>query len=70
MAGSNYYMGLPCGDDIMLSYMDTSYHDDASLRELLGLTPAPEFFEWTKKMGILDEKGRLTERAGDASLFM
>lgn len=70
MAGSNYYMGLPCGDDVMLSYMDTSYHDDATLRELLHLTPAPEFFEWTKKMGILDENGCLTERAGDASIFM
>lgn len=70
MAGSNYYMGVPCGDDVMLSYQDTSFHDDASLREILGLTPAKEFFEWTKKMGILDEKGRLTERAGDASMFL
>lgn len=70
MAGSNYYMGLPCGDDVMLSYMDTSFHDDATLRELLNLKPAPEFFEWTKKMGILDENGRMTERAGDASIFM
>ena len=70
MAGSNYYMGLPCGDDVMLSYMDTSFHDDATLRELLGLKPAAEFFEWTKKMGILDENGKLTERAGDASIFM
>ncbi len=70
MAGSNYYMGIPCGDDVMLSYMDTSFHDDATLRELLGLLPAPEFFEWTKKMGILDENGKLTERAGDASIFM
>lgn len=69
MAGSNYYMGLPCGDDVMLSYMDTSFHDDATLRELLGLKPAPEFFEWTKRMGILDEDGKLTERAGDASIF-
>lgn len=70
MAGSNYYMGLPCGDDVMLSYMDTSFHDDATLRELLHLKPAPEFFEWTKKMGILDENGVLTQRAGDASIFM
>lgn len=70
IAGSNYYMGLPCGDDVMLSYMDTSYHDDATLREMLKLKPAAEFFEWTKKMGILDENGCLTERAGDASIFM
>jgi len=70
MAGSNYYMGVPCGDDVMLSYQDTSFHDDATLRELLGLRPCAEFFEWTKRMGILDENGRLTPQAGDASIFM
>ncbi len=36
---------------------------DATLRELLCLKPAPEFFEWTKKMGILDDNGRMTARA-------
>ena len=70
MAGANYYMGLPCGDDVMLSYMDTSFHDDATLRELLHLTPAPEFFEWTKRMGVLDDNGCLTPEAGDASMFL
>ncbi len=70
MAGSNYYMGVPVGDDVMLSYQDTSYHDDATLREILGLKPAPEFFRRFVELGILDESGRLTERAGDASLFV
>lgn len=70
MAGSNYYMGVPCGDDVMLSYMDTSYQDDATLRELLNLKPQKEFFEWCINMGILDETGRLTERAGDPSIFV
>jgi ethanolamine ammonia-lyase large subunit len=70
MAGSNYYMGVPVGDDVMLSYQDTSYHDDATLREILGLKPAPEFFRKIVEFGILDESGRLTERAGDASLFL
>jgi ethanolamine ammonia-lyase large subunit len=69
MAGANYYMGVPGGDDVMLSYQDTSYHDDATLRELLGLTPAPEFFEWAQEWGILDAQGHLTPRAGDASIF-
>ncbi len=69
LAGANYYMGLPMGDDIMLAYQDTSYHDDATLRELLGRTPAPEFFEWMKRMELMDEKGRLTAKAGDASVF-
>jgi ethanolamine ammonia-lyase large subunit len=69
MAGANYYMGLPVGDDVMLAYQDTSYHDDASLRELLHKTPAPEFFAWAQRQGIMDEAGRLTSRGGDASIF-
>lgn len=68
MAGANYFMGVPGGDDIMLSYQDTSYHDDASTREILGLRPLPEFEKWLEKMGIM-ENGRLTERAGDPSIF-
>lgn len=70
MAGANYYMGVPVGDDVMLSYQDTSYHDDATLRELLKLKPAEEFFRWLVDMEILDEYGRLTSRAGDASIFI
>jgi len=70
MAGSNYFMGLPLGDDVMLSYQDTSYHDDNTLRALMGLTPAAEFFEWTQEWGIMDSRGRLTARAGDASIFI
>lgn len=68
MAGSNYFMGVPGGDDVMLSYQDTSYHDDASTREILGLRPLPEFEKWLEKMGIM-ENGILTERAGDPSIF-
>jgi len=69
VAGANYYMGVPLGDDVMLAYQDTSYHDDATLRELLGRKPAPEFFEWLKKMDLMDENGRLTTKAGDPSIF-
>ncbi|WP_307794895.1 ethanolamine ammonia-lyase subunit EutB [Alkalihalobacillus sp. BA299] len=68
LAGANFYMGVPGGDDVMLSYQDTSYHDDASLREMLGLRPLKEFEIWLEKMGIM-ENGRLTERAGDLSIF-
>ena len=69
VAGANYYMGVPVGDDVMLAYQDTSYHDDATLRELLHKTPAPEFFKWCRDQNLLDETGRLTPRAGDASVF-
>ncbi len=70
MAGANYYMGVPVGDDIMLSYQDTSFHDDATLRELLHLKPAEEFFQWLINRGVLDQKGKLTAKAGDASIFL
>ncbi len=68
-AGCNYFMGVPMGDDIMLSYQCTSYHDTASLRQLLGLRPAPEFEAWMESLGLMKD-GRLTEKAGDASLFL
>lgn len=68
VAGANFYMGVPGGDDVMLSYQDTSYHDDASLREMLGLRPLREFEKWLEKMGIMED-GRLTEKAGDLSIF-
>lgn len=69
MAGSNYFMSIPMGDDVMLSYQDTSCHDNAALREMLGLTPAKEFFVWARNRGILDEQACLTDIAGDASIF-
>ncbi|MHB9093473.1 MAG: ethanolamine ammonia-lyase subunit EutB [Eubacteriales bacterium] len=68
LAGANFFMGIPGGDDVMLSYQDTSYHDNATLREILNLRPCPEFESWLEKMGIM-ENGRLTKRAGDLSIF-
>ncbi|HYN29120.1 MAG TPA: ethanolamine ammonia-lyase subunit EutB [Dermatophilaceae bacterium] len=68
-AGVNYVMGVPMGDDSMLSYQSTSFHDAPSLRQLLDLRPLPEFEAWMEDLGLL-EAGRLTERAGDASFFL
>ena len=68
-AGCNYIMGVPEGDDCMLMYQCTGYNEAASLREIFGLRPIKEFDEWLVKMGI-SENGRLTGRAGDASIFL
>jgi ethanolamine ammonia-lyase large subunit len=57
-AGCNYFMGVPCADDVMLNYQSTSYHDAAGVRQLLGLRPAPEFLAWLEERGIFDG-GRL-----------
>jgi ethanolamine ammonia-lyase large subunit len=67
-AGCNFFMGLPMGDDVMLNYQSTSFHDDATLRQLLGLRPAPEFEAWLDEMGIMKD-GKLTAKAGDPSIF-
>jgi ethanolamine ammonia-lyase large subunit len=57
-AGCNYFMGVPCGDDVMLGYQSTSYHDVASMRQLFGRRPVPEFAAWLEQMGIYRD-GRL-----------
>jgi ethanolamine ammonia-lyase large subunit len=51
-AGCNYFMGVPCGDDVMLNYQSTSYHDVAGVRRLLSLRPAPEFAAWLEERGV------------------
>jgi len=53
-AGCTYLMSLPVGDDIMLNYQSTSYHDIPSLRGLLGKRPTPEFDAWLQDRGIMD----------------
>lgn len=68
-AGCNYFMGVPMGDDPMLSYQCTSYHDAASLRQALRLRPIPEFEKWMEGLGLM-KNGVLTDIAGDASFFL
>ncbi len=51
-AGCNYFMGVPCADDVMLNFQTTSYHDAVSLRQLFRLHPAPEFAQWLESKGI------------------
>jgi len=67
-AGCNYLMGVPMGDDVMLNYQCTSFHDIASLRTLMNLRPLPQFEKWMENMGLIKD-GRLTNKAGDASIF-
>ncbi|MDU5335874.1 ethanolamine ammonia-lyase subunit EutB [Enterococcus sp.] len=68
-AGCTYIMGIPHGDDVMLNYQTTGFHETATIREMFNLRPIKEFEEWLEKMGII-ENGKLTQRAGDASLFL
>ena len=68
-AGVNYILGVPASDDIMLNYQTNAYHDIGTIREILGLRPIPEFERWLEKYGIM-ENGKLTEQAGDPTIFM
>jgi ethanolamine ammonia-lyase large subunit len=51
-AGCNYFMGVPCSDDVMLNYQSTSFHDALAVRRLFNLRPAPEFVAWLHEMGL------------------
>lgn len=51
-AGANYYMDVYLNNDRMLAYFDTSGHDNQTLREIHGRTPAPQFLEWAIDRGI------------------
>ena len=68
-AGVNYILGVPSSDDIMLNYQTNAYHDVNTVRETLGKRPIREFEIWLEKMGIM-ENGRLTEKAGDPTIFL
>ena len=67
-AGINYILGVPTSDDVMLNYQTNAYHDVNAIREILNLRPIRAFEEWLEKMGIMAD-GRLTDRAGDPTIF-
>ena len=69
VAGCNYFMGIPHGDDIMLNYQTTGFRETATLRQLTGKTAIPEFQVWLEKMGFL-ENGRPTKKFGDGSALL
>lgn len=67
-AGVAFLMSLPVGDDIMLNYQSTSFHDIPSVRGLLGKRPTPEFDAWLSEMGIWDG-GKPGPRFGDQTVI-
>jgi ethanolamine ammonia-lyase large subunit len=58
-AGVNFVMGVPGGDDVMLGYQSTSFHDALYVREVFGLKRAPEFEAWLARMRVTAPDGRL-----------
>ena len=58
-AGCNYFMGVPCADDVMLNYQSTSYHDAATVRKPVRAAPRAGVREWLEARGVT-RAGRLT----------
>lgn len=68
-AGCNFFISMAMGEDIMLNYQTLSFHDVATVRQIFGLRPAPEFEHWLERRGLMVD-GRLTPAAGDPSVFV
>jgi ethanolamine ammonia-lyase large subunit len=69
-AGCNYFMGVPCADDVMLNYQSTSYHDALAARRIFNLRPAPEFLSWLQSTGIYrDNEPALLDRPARRQLL-
>jgi ethanolamine ammonia-lyase large subunit len=69
-AGCNYFMGVPCADDVMLNYQSTSFHDALAARKLFNLRPAPEFLGWLNRMNIYEGSEPRSLSAGDRKGLM
>ena len=68
-AGCNFFMGVPGGDDVMLNYQTTSYHDAIAMRSLFSLRPAPEFEHWLETQQIMREGMLLPPGASSGRLL-
>lgn len=64
-AGLTYQMAIPGGDDIMLGYQTTSYHDIHFIRQVFGKRPTPEFESWLKEMDLFDARQRFINHTGN-----
>ena len=69
-AGINFIMGIPGSDDVMLNYQTTSFHDALYARQLLGLTPAPEFAHWLSENGIYTQSKNRIEWSDKPSTLL
>ncbi|MDJ0392794.1 ethanolamine ammonia-lyase subunit EutB [Rhodococcus sp. G-MC3] len=60
-AGVAFVIAVPGADDVMLGYQSLSFHDVLYVRQVLGLTPAPEFAAWLDRLGMVDARGRILD---------
>lgn len=67
-AGVSFVIAVPGADDVMLGYQSLAFEDITYLREVTGLTPAPEFARWLEGFGLtggtLPDAGAMARRLG------
>ena len=56
-AGCNYFMGVPCADDVMLNYQSTSFHDALAVRRLFGLQAGAGVCRLAGSAGLVGRSG-------------
>ncbi|MDN5750644.1 MAG: ethanolamine ammonia-lyase subunit EutB [Pseudonocardia sp.] len=68
VAGCSFVICVPGGDDVMLHYQSLSFHDALYARQVLGLSPAPEFAAWLERMELVDGSGRVRELGTESAV--
>ncbi len=66
-AGPGYFMAVAGKSDPMLSYITTSYRDHPRLREKHGRKVSDAMHAFFQSLGVMDEKGAMTAKAGDTA---
>lgn len=69
-AGANYYIGCRSTTISCSPTRTPATTTTPPCGSSPAVCPAPEFHQWMMKRGLIDEKGVLTELAGDASIFL
>lgn len=64
-AGPAYYMAVAGKSDPMLSYITTAYRDHPRLREKHGRKVSEAMKPFFVSLGVMDDTGKLTDKAGD-----
>ncbi|MFM1723095.1 ethanolamine ammonia-lyase subunit EutB [Rhodococcus sp. PAM 2766] len=59
VAGTAFVITVPGADDVMLGYQSLSFHDALYVRDTANLRPAPEFEAWLRRLGMVDDAGRI-----------
>ena len=65
LAGCNYFMGIPHGDDIMLNYQTTGFRETAALREITGSAGDHRQNSHSGIPAVAGENGLCGERQAD-----